>query len=349
MVMKTLHELAQLLDAKLIGEPQCEITAVSPLNKAQKGAVSFISDPKYLEHLEDSHASALIVSPKVADSISGNLLVMDDPYLGYAKISQIFDSSPKPIVGIHQTASIDPTAIIAKNISIGAYAVIGAEVRVAENSIIEAGVVINPKASIGANSRIYPNAVLYHSVEIGKNCIIHANTVIGSDGFGYANDKGHWVKIPQVGSVIIKDNVEIGAHTAIDRGALENTVIGEGVIIDNHVHIAHNVTIGDFTAIAGCTAIAGSTNIGKYCTIAGRVSIIGHLDICDKAHLTATTFVNKSIKEPGAYSSGTTFQTNKDWHKSSIRYRHLDEMWRKMKQLEKELATLKKSRDDEHE
>ena len=194
-MLKTLEELASLVDAKLIGEPQCEITAVSPLNKAEKGSISFISDPKYIEHLEDSSASALIVNSKIAKTLSGNLLVMDDPYLGYAKIAQIFDDSPVPEIFVHPSAWIDPSATIGKGVSIGPNAVIGANVDIGNNSIIESGVSIAPNVRIGSNTRIYPNTSIYHSVQIGDNCIIHANAVIGSDGFGYANDKGTWVKI----------------------------------------------------------------------------------------------------------------------------------------------------------
>ncbi|HEY9030905.1 MAG TPA: UDP-3-O-(3-hydroxymyristoyl)glucosamine N-acyltransferase [Kangiella sp.] len=348
-MQKTLQDIAEHIGAELKGEPQLVITAVSPLNKAQKGELSFISDKKYLSHVESSKASALIVNPAIAEQLSGNLLVMKDPYLGYAKAAQIFDTTPRPLQGIASSAIIADTAQLGSNITIDAHAVIKDGAVIDDNVIIGAGVVIGENASIGENTIIYPNTVIYHAVQIGRDCIIHANVVIGSDGFGYANDQGEWVKIPQVGSVVIGDSVEIGAHTAIDRGALENTIIGTGVKLDNHIHIAHNVVIGDYTAVAGCTAIAGSTTVGKHCTIAGRVSIIGHLKVCDKAHITATTFVNKSITEPGAYSSGTTFQTNKEWHKSAVRFRQLDEMWRKLKQLEKELGQLKDSRDDNDE
>lgn len=348
-MLKTLQEIADHIGARLIGEPQLEITAVSPLNRAQKGTISFISDKKYISLVEQSEASALIISNAVAESLSGNLLVVDDPYLGYAKTAQLFDSTPIPSWGISDKACIAQRVSLGQNVSISPYAVIESGVVIGDNTIIEAGVFIGKDTKVGANCRVYPNATLYHNLVIGDHCIIHANAVIGSDGFGYANEKGRWVKIPQVGSVIIGDNVEIGAHTAIDRGALEDTVIGTGVILDNHIHIAHNVTIGDYTAIAGCTAVAGSSKIGKHCTIAGRVSIIGHLEICDKVHITACTFINKSIKEPGAYSSGTTFQTNKDWHKSAVRFRQLDDMSRKLKLLEKELNEFKNSRDNDNE
>lgn len=348
-MQKTLQDIAQSIGAELKGEPQLVITAVSPLDTAEKNHISFINDPKYIAKIESSSASALIVTPEVAEKTSGNLLIMADPYLGFARAAQIFDSTPKPHANISASASIDESATIGENVYIGPNVVIEAGVIIGNDCIIESGVYIGQNSNIGSNTRIYPNAVLYHGVTLGKDCIIHANVVIGSDGFGYAHDKGQWVKIPQVGGVVIGDEVEIGAHTAIDRGALENTSIGKGVKLDNHIHVAHNVTIGDYTAIAGCTAIAGSAKIGKYCTIAGRVSILGHLTICDKAHITATTFVNKSITKPGAYSSGTTHQDNKDWQKSAVRFRQLDTMWRKMKQLEKELLQLKQDRETDNE
>ncbi|AKE52527.1 UDP-3-O-(3-hydroxymyristoyl)glucosamine N-acyltransferase [Kangiella geojedonensis] len=346
---KTLQELAQHLGAELQGEPQLTITAVLPLDKAEKNHISFVSDTKYLNRISECKAGALIVTPEVAKEATGNLLVMANPYLGFAKAAQIFDTTPCPKAAIHPTAHIGDNVSLGKDVYIGPNVVIADDVTVGDYSVIEAGVYIGHSSVIGAHTRVYPNTVLYHDVTIGENCIIHANVVIGSDGFGYANDQGEWVKIPQVGGVTIGNNVEIGAHTAIDRGALEDTVIGNGVILDNHIHVAHNVIIGDFTAVAGCTAIAGSAVIGKYCTIAGRVSILGHLSICDKAHITATTFVNKSITKPGAYSSGTTHQDNKEWQKSAIRFRQLDSMWRKMKQLEKEVLQLKNDRDIEDE
>ncbi|GAA4363778.1 UDP-3-O-(3-hydroxymyristoyl)glucosamine N-acyltransferase [Kangiella marina] len=346
---KTLQELAQLIDAELQGEPQLTITAVLPLDKAKKNHISFINEPKYIARIDECKAGALIVTPDVAKEAEGNFLVMANPYLGFAKAAQIFDTTPVPEPQIHASAVIADDALLGESVSIGPNVVIGTGVQIGDNVVIESGVSVGNNSIIGADSRIYPNTVLYHGVTLGRNCIIHANVVIGSDGFGYANDQGAWVKIPQVGGVAIGDDVEIGAHTAIDRGALEDTIIGKGVKLDNHIHVAHNVQIGDYTAVAGCTAIAGSAVIGKYCTIAGRVSILGHLSVCDKAHITATTFVNKSITKPGAYSSGTTFQDNKEWQKSAIRFRQLDSMWRKMKQLEKQMLQLNKDRDIDNE
>ncbi len=342
---KSLHEITQLLDAELIGEPQCEIAAVLPLDKADDLSISFINDSKYIPQIESSKAAALIINAKHLEEVSqgykGNILIVKDPYLAFAKVSQLLDSSPVPSPGVSPLSSISDSAKIGANVHIGDFVSLGDKVVIGDNTIIESGAQISSGTIVGDNCRIYPNVVCYHSVVVGNSCVIHASAVIGSDGFGYANDKGSWVKIPQTGSVIIGDNVEIGAHTAIDRGALENTIISDGVILDNHIHIAHNVEIGKNTAIAGCTAVAGSSKIGANCTIAGRVSIIGHLSICDKVHITACSFINKSISEPGVYSSGTTFQTNKNWQKSAVRFRQLDDMWRKLKAISKELALLK--------
>lgn len=346
---KTLHDIAQAINAELKGEPQLVITAVSPLDKAKKNHISFINNSKYLSKAKESQAAALIVDANAAEQLDGNVLIVKDPYLAFAKASQLFDSTPRPQPGIDASAIIGNEVQLADDIYVGPNVVIEKGVKVDTGAILGAGVYVGQDCVIGRNTRIYPNTVLYHDVAIGSDCIIHANVVIGSDGFGYANDNGQWVKIPQVGGVTIGNDVEIGAHTAIDRGALDNTEIGKGVILDNHIHVAHNVKIGDYTAIAGCTAIAGSAVIGKYCTIAGRASILGHLTVCDNTHITATTLVNKSITEPGAYSSGTTHQTNKAWQKSTVRFRQLDAMWRKMKQLEKELLQLKSNREKDNE
>ncbi len=350
LLSKSLQDIAQYLDAELIGEPQCEITAVLPLDRANINSISFINDAKYLELVSATKCSALIIKPEYKQSIVSNydgaLLIVNDPYLAFAKVSQLLDPTPKPIAIISEKSSISPSAVIGKNVFIGDFVSIAENVQIGDNSIIEAGTVLAEGVKIGTGCRIYPNTSIYYNVQIGNNCIVHANAVIGSDGFGYANEKGSWIKIPQTGTVVIGNNVEVGAHTAIDRGALENTVISDGVILDNHIHIAHNVQIGENTAIAGCSAIAGSTKVGANCTIAGRVSIIGHLDICDKVHITACTFVNKSITKAGAYSSATTFQTNRDWQKSTIRFRQLDDMWRKLKSIGKELKELKDTKED---
>lgn len=341
---KNVQDIASIIGAKIIGEPQLEITAVLPLEHADNCSISFINDKKYLPLVASSDVAVIIVNDDFYETLKGlnkTFLIVSEPYVAYAKVAQLFDSTPKPEPGIVESASVAKSALIGENVFIGSNVVIHENCKIGKNSIIHANTVIGEGAILGDNCLIYPSVSIYHDCQIGCGVIIHANSVIGADGFGYANEKGRWIKIPQVGRVVIGNNVEVGAHTAIDRGALSDTKIGNGVILDNHIHIAHNVEIGDHTAIAGCTAIAGSTKVGKYCTIAGRVSIIGHLTVCDNVHITACTFVNKSIKESGAYSSGTTFQSNKDWQKSAVRFRQLDSMWRQIKNLSKEIAALK--------
>ena len=294
---KTLQELAQQLGAELQGEPQLTITAVLPLDKAEKDHISFLSDIKYLSKISECQAGALIVTPEVAKETTGNLLVMANPYLGFAKAAQIFDITPCPKAAIHPTAQIGDDVSLGKDVYIGPNVVIADGVAVGDYSVIEAGTYVGQGSKIGAHSRVYPNTVLYHGVTLGENCIIHANVVIGSDGFGYANDQGEWVKIPQVGGVVIGNNVEIGAHTAIDRGALEDTVIGNGVILDNHIHVAHNVKIGDNCIIAGQVGFAGSSTIGNQVMIGGQAGVSGHLKIGNKVHIGGGSGVIRNIPD----------------------------------------------------
>lgn len=223
---------------------------------------------------------------------------MKNPYLTYAMMAQIMDTTPAPAIGIAPSASIDPTATLGNNVSIGANAVIEEGVELGEGAIIGAGCFIGKFAKIGAGTRLWANVSVYHQVEIGAHCLVQSGTVIGSDGFGYANERGNWVKIPQLGSVRIGDRVEIGACTTIDRGALDDTVIGSGVIIDNQCQIAHNVIIGDNTAVAGGVIMAGSLKIGRYCQIGGASVINGHMEICDRAVVTGMGMVMRPITEP---------------------------------------------------
>lgn len=225
-------------------------------------------------------------------------LVVKNPYLTYARMAQILDTTPQPAQNIAPSAVIDATAKLGNNVSIGANAVIESGVELGDNVIIGAGCFVGKNSKIGAGSRLWANVTIYHEIQIGQNCLIQSGTVVGADGFGYANDRGNWVKIPQIGRVIIGDRVEIGACTTIDRGALDDTVIGNGVIIDNQCQIAHNVVIGDNTAVAGGVIMAGSLKIGRYCMIGGASVINGHMEICDKVTVTGMGMVMRPITEP---------------------------------------------------
>lgn len=331
----TLNEIAIQIGGKVQGDGGIAITGLATLMAANTGDLSFLANMAYKDQLQSTQASAVILHPEQAKGYAGSAILMDNPYLGYAKASMMFDSLPKPSGLIDSTACIDESANIGVNVSIGANAVIGKHVNLGDNTIIAAGCVIGEHTRIGSGTRLHANVSVYHGCVIGNDCIIHSGAVIGSDGFGFAPDQGNWVKIAQIGGVVIGNNVEIGANTTIDRGALSDTQIGNGVKIDNQVQVAHNVVIGDHSAIAGGTGIAGSTTIGKHCTLAGAVGVVGHLTITDHVHVTGMTLVSKSITKPGSYSSGTALSTSDEWRRNAVRFRRLDDMAKRIQRLEK--------------
>lgn len=336
-----LSDIADKIGATVKGDANCLISSLATLSNATSGQIAFLSNAKYRQQLGDTKASAVIVSPDCVDDCHTNALVMDNPYMGYAQVAQLLDTTPKTANGIHPSAVIDSTAVIASNVSIGANAVIESGVELAQGVSIGAGCFIGKNVKISQHTSLWANVTIYHNVEIGEHCLIQANTVIGSDGFGYANHQGNWVKIPQLGSVIIGNNVEIGASTTIDRGALDDTQIKDGVILDNQIQIAHNVVIGENTAMAACSVIAGSTVVGKNCTLAGLVGVNGHINITDNCVFTGFAMVTKNITQSGVYSSGLPAQPNRDWQKTNARIRKLESTNNKIKALEKEIAALK--------
>lgn len=336
----TLAELAQHIGAQLRGDPACRITGVASLQQAGAEQVSFLDNPRYRKYLAKTQAAAIILAPAELAACSIPALVTETPYLGYAKVATLFQQLPKATVGIHPSAVVAENCQIHPTASIGPLCVLGSDVVIGEGVIIGAGCVIGEGVQIGAHSRLWANVTLYYGTTIGQRAVIHSGAVIGSDGFGIANDKGRWYKVPQLGKVCIGDDVEIGANTTIDRGAVNDTVIEEGAKLDNQVQIGHNVRIGAHTAIAGCTGIAGSTQIGKHCLIGGGVGIAGHLEITDQVALTAMSGVSTSIDKPGVYSSGFPALPNHDWWKNLARFRKLDEMARQLRKLEAQLQQL---------
>lgn len=331
----SLAELASITGGTLHGNADATVKMVAPMDKAQEGHVTFLSNPKYAKHLAQCQATVVMVKEAQRELCSGNALVVDDPYVAFAKVAQALDTTPAPASDIAESAVISSDAKIGSNVSIGANAVIESGVELADNVVVGAGCFIGKNASIGANTKLWSNVSIYHEVIIGSDCLIQANTVIGSDGFGYANDKGEWVKIPQLGSVKIGNRVEIGSCTTIDRGALDDTIIEDNVIIDNQMQIAHNVHIGYGTAMAGGTIVAGSTTIGKYCIIGGASVLNGHIQIADGVTVTGMGMVMRSIEEKGMYSSGIPLQTNKEWRKTAARVHRIDEMNKRLKAVEK--------------
>ncbi len=330
----TLGELAKLIGAEVKGDQNIIITGVQTLLQAQTGDVGFLANPAYRSQLADTKASAVIVSEATAKEAPCAVLTMANPYLGFALATQLFDNRPKASGIIHASAIIASNAEIGKNVTIGPNAVIGEYCQIGDNSEIGAGTVIGDHSILGKNCILRANVTLYHDVVLGDNVNIHSGTVIGSDGFGYAPEKGQWHKIAQLGGVRIGNNVEIGSNTCIDRGALGNTVIENNVILDNLIQIGHNVKLGEGTAMAGSSGVAGSTVVGKHCIIGGQAGIGGHLNIADGVHITGMCMVTHSINEAGVFSSGIPQLPSKEWRKNAVRFKQLDNMARRLKTLE---------------
>ncbi|OON39877.1 UDP-3-O-(3-hydroxymyristoyl)glucosamine N-acyltransferase [Izhakiella australiensis] len=333
-----LADLAQQLDAELHGDGSLAISGIASMQSAQSGQITFLSNSRYREQLADCLASAVVLTEADLPWCRSAALVVKNPYLTFARMAQILDTTPKPADSIAPSAVIDPSAKLGKNIAVGANAVIESGVELGDNVVIGPGCFVGKKARIGAGTKLWANVTIYHEVQLGSDCLVQSGTVIGADGFGYANDRGNWIKIPQLGTVVIGDRVEIGACTTIDRGALDNTLIGNGVIIDNQCQIAHNVIIGDNTAVAGGVIMAGSLKIGRYCMIGGASVINGHMEICDKVTVTGMGMVMRPITEPGVYSSGIPLQPNKTWRKTAALVMNIDDMSKRLKAVERKVG-----------
>lgn len=333
-----LRDLASLVSGRLEGDADYCVNALEPIDSAGNAAITFFSSANY-DQLLSTNAGCVVLNEEAADRISGNRIVVPDPYYAYALLSKYFDSRGR-VEGIHQSAVIAESALIGEGVRIGANCVVGENTSIGVGTEIYPGTVVGDDTTIGRDVLIHANVTLYHEITIGNDVVIHSGAVIGSDGFGFAPSKNGWKKIHQLGSVVIGDNVEIGASTAIDRGALGDTVISDGVIIDNQVHIAHNVEIGKNSAIAGCVGIAGSTVLGENCTVAGAVAINGHINIADNSHFHGGTIVTKGNQTGGQFASTTPQLDVKKWRRTSVRYTQLDDMASRIKQLEKQLADL---------
>ncbi|OGT77899.1 MAG: UDP-3-O-(3-hydroxymyristoyl)glucosamine N-acyltransferase [Gammaproteobacteria bacterium RIFCSPLOWO2_12_FULL_38_14] len=329
-----LEEISQKLGLPLQGDGNCLISTIAPLATAKPGAISFCDKGKYRNHLKKTQASAVILSVEDVALCPTNALIAEHPYLAFAKALELFSSEKPRAPHIHPTAIIEKNCIIPNTVYIGPYVVIEEGCVLGEHVVLLAHTYLGHHCQIGSHTRLEARVTLYPEVTVGEHCILHSGVVVGSDGFGYTPHKEGWQKIPQIGTVIIGNYVEIGANTTIDRGTLEATVIGNHVKLDNLIQIAHNVRIGDNTAIAACVGISGSTTIGKNCMIAGATGIGGHLEITDNVTITGMTMVTKSITKPGIYSSGTGMFHNKEWKRLVARLRHLGELALKVKILE---------------
>jgi UDP-3-O-[3-hydroxymyristoyl] glucosamine N-acyltransferase len=333
-----LSELAERLGGELVGDGELFIHAIAPLTEARAGEITFLAQRRYRPALTNCQADAVILRRDDLAEWRGAAIIVEDPYLAYARCSALFATDAIPAIDIHPSAIIDDDVSIGYGVIIEANVIIESGAELADGCRIGAGSIIGNACTIGRATRLMPRVTLYPFSAIGDNCLIHAGSVIGSDGFGFAPNRGRWLKIHQLGRVIIGNDVEIGANTTIDRGALGNTVIGNGVKLDNLIHIAHNVTIGDDTAMAACVGIAGSARIGARCAIGGSVGILGHLTIVDDVTITAMSLVTSSIDEPGVYSSGVPLEPNRHWQRNFVRFKQLDEMARRLKAVEQQLA-----------
>jgi UDP-3-O-[3-hydroxymyristoyl] glucosamine N-acyltransferase len=335
----TLGEIAGRLGGELIGDPAAGIDAVGPLESATPSTIAFLANPLYEKQLASSQAGCVIVAPafKEAALARGAAIVTPDPYLYFARLTQWWAerTRPRPTPGVHPSAVVDPRADVAADASIGAFAVVEAGATIGASVTVGAQAFVGRGCRIGAGSRLAPRATLMFETILGERCFVQSGAVIGADGFGFAPTAGRWEKIEQLGRVRIGDDVEIGANTCIDRGAAGDTVIGDGVKIDNLVQIGHNVRIGAHTAIAGCTGIAGSATIGAHCMLGGGVGVNGHVSIADHVVITGATQVTRSIAKAGVYSGSFPFDDNAAWEKNAATLRNLHALRERVRALEK--------------
>jgi UDP-3-O-[3-hydroxymyristoyl] glucosamine N-acyltransferase len=321
----SLGELSVRFGLELRGSPEARVSHVATLAEAREGSLSFLANSRYRRSLRETRASAVILESAEAEACPVAALITPNPYLMYARIASLFHPEPAVEPGIHPSAVVADGARIAASAAVGPLAVIEADVDIGARAQIGPGCTVQAGARIGADTRLIARVNLYAGVRIGERCILHAGVVIGADGFGFAPDRGTWVKVPQVGTVRIGDDVEIGANTTVDRGAIEDTVIEQGVKLDNQIQVGHNVTIGAHTAIAACTGISGSTTLGKRCRVGGMVGFAGHLMIADDVVVTGCSLVSASIREAGSYSSGMPTVPIRQWRRMVASLRRLGE------------------------
>ena len=336
-----LRELATIAHAELHGDPAILIEAVSTLQDATSGSISFLANRRYRAQLADTKASAVILGAEDAADCPVACLISDNPYLAHARVVAAFFPEAAGVPGIDAAATVDPSARIAHSAQVAANCYIGPGVVIGDHVRIGPNCVLMANVTVGAGTRLVASVTLCSETSLGRRCLIHPGAVIGGDGFGLANDNGAWRKVPQIGRAVLGDDVEVGSCTSIDRGAIGDTLIADGVKIDSQVHIAHNVQVGEHTAIAGCAAIAGSSRVGKYCTIAGGAGVTGHVELTDHVHISGVSSVTRSINKPGTYTGTVPAMAHAVWLKNFARLRQLDDMVRRVKALEQELVALR--------
>ncbi|MDP2022606.1 MAG: UDP-3-O-(3-hydroxymyristoyl)glucosamine N-acyltransferase [Hydrogenophaga sp.] len=334
-----LGALSERLGGELVGDAQATVSRIGPLESADASTISFLSNPRYEAQLATTAAACVIVGPaqREAAAARGAAIVCADPYLAFARLTQWWAAQTRvaPLSGVHASAVVEEGARIHATASVGAMAYVGASADVAAGAVVGVQCHVGAGAAVGAGTVLKPRVVFGEACRIGARGLVHSGAVIGADGFGFAPNAGHWEKIEQLGAVLIGDDVEIGANTCIDRGALDDTVLEDGVKLDNLVQIGHNVRIGAHSAFAGCVGVAGSARIGRHCTAGGGAIILGHLEIVDHVHITAATVISRSIHKPGQYSGMFPFDDNASWEKNAATLRQLHTLRERLRALEK--------------
>ncbi len=341
----TLGEIASRLGGRLVSGAGILIEQVGSLEHAGPRQIAFFSGPRYRAQLAATRAGAVVLPPAAAQQTKLPRIVSDNPYAYFARVSRLLNPAPAPAPGVHATAQIDPTARIAASAQVEAGAVVGAGAQLGERVWVGAGCYLGDGVSIGADTRLYPLVTVYAACRLGARNIVHAGAVIGADGFGMAHEEGRWLKLPHIGRVLVGDDVEIGANTTIDRGTVDDTVIEEGVKLDNQIQIGHNCRIGAHTAMAGCAGVAGSALIGRHCTVGAAAVILGHLSLCDGVHVSAGTVISRTIRKPGTYTGMYPFDDNASWARNTALVRHLAELHARVGALEKPRRNKRKTRN----
>lgn len=340
----SLREIVERYGGEIAGDPEVRVRQVATLEGATPDTIAFLANDRYLSQLKATCAGAVILSESARAATRLPRIVCANPYAYFARVSALFNPGREPRPGVHATAVIDPSAAIARDAEIGPFVVIGRHVRIGGGGMIGAGCCLGDGVEVGSGVRLFSSVTVYHDCVIGDRVILHSGVVIGADGFGIAMDEGRWLKVPQIGRVVIGNDVEIGANTTVDRGALDDTVIEEGVKLDNQIQVAHNVRIGAHTAIAAFVGIAGSAKIGRGCRIGGASRIAGHLTIADHVEISTCTLITKSIAKPGTYTGAYPFEPNSEWRKNAAQLRHLNELAERVRTLEKKPAQPKRSK-----
>ncbi len=339
----SLAGIVERLGGRVCGDSGIAVSQVGSLENAGPGEIAFFSNPRYKAKLAQTRAGAVVLAPAAEGLTQIARIVADNPYAYFARLSQLFNPEAAVGPGVHPTAVVSKSARVSASASVGAGSVIGASAEIGEGVRIGSGCHVGERVHVGDECRLYPSVVVYPDCRLGSRVILHSGVVIGADGFGIAEDHGRWLKIPQIGRVIVGDDVEIGANTTIDRGAIDDTVIEEGVKLDNQIQIGHNCRVGAHTAMAGCVAVAGSARIGRHCTFGAGAIVLGHLSIVDHVHISAATVVSRSIRKAGTYTGMYPFDDNESWAKNTAWARHLAELANRVKSLEKRL----KERNDD--